>query len=222
MADVGNVLLQIGEGFEKFYNRVSKTMSRLITKGRFLVAVGGDHSCSYPILRAIKDRYGDVSVIHIDAHTDLGDLVDGVSNNHGNVFTKVRDEKLITHLYQFGIRGCIGKKLVAPDYSLFPLVDLKRMGVEKAINAIDPKQKYYLSLDIDVLDPTFAPGTGTPSAFGMNPEMLFDLLSVIAQRVELVGCDIVEVNPMLDRNDQTSELTLSTLFHLLSEIFSDK
>lgn len=219
IVDVGNILLQIGEEFERFYDRVSRVVSMVVTKNRFLIAVGGDHSCSYPILRAMKDRYGEISVIHIDAHTDLGDLVDGVANNHGNVFTKVRREKLATHLYQFGIRGCIGKKIVAPDYSFFPLTELKRIGIEKALCALDPTRKYYLSLDIDVLDPAFAPGTGTPSAFGMTPEMLFEFLSIVTRKVEIVGCDIVEVNPMLDQYDQTSEIALSMLFHFLSEVF---
>ena len=219
MADVGNVLLQVGENFERFYNRVDQVVRQVIARGGFPVIVGGDHSCSYPILRAMKEQYGSISVIHIDAHTDLGETIPDISNNHGNVFTKVREENLAHHLHQFGVRGCIGKKLIASDYSLHSLEDLKRDGIGKAVTSLNQSQPYYLSLDIDVLDPVFAPGTGTPITNGMNPEMLFDLLSSVARRVKLIGCDIVEVNPMLDRNNQTSELALSTIFHILSEVF---
>ncbi|MEK7643236.1 MAG: agmatinase [Patescibacteria group bacterium] len=219
MVDVGNVLLQVGESFERFYNRVDQVIRQIIVHGCFPVIVGGDHSCSYPILRAMKEQYGSVSVIHIDAHTDLGETIPNVSNNHGNVFTRVREENLVRHLHQFGIRGCIGKKLIAADYSLHTLEDLKRDGVEKVVASLNQSQPYYLSLDIDVLDPAFAPGTGTPITNGMTPEMLFALLSSVAGRVKLIGCDVVEVNPMLDRNNQTSELALSTIFHILSEVF---
>lgn len=219
MADVGNAVLRVGEGFESFYDRLTSIADAIVDNGSFIVTVGGDHSCSYPVLRAIKKKYGRISVVHIDAHTDLGELLPGIPNNHGNVFTKIRQENLISGLYQMGVRVRVDKKIAEPCYSLWQLDALKRHGVATAVNELPEDECCYLTVDIDVLDPVFAPGTGTPIANGMNPDMLFELLSAITQRVKVVGCDIVEVNPMLDRNNLTAEIAVETLFRLLSDVF---
>lgn len=218
MVDVGNVLLCVGETFDAFYDRISQVVRILTRKGFFPAIIGGDHSCSYAILRAMKDEYESLQVIHIDAHTDLGELFPNVANNHGNVFTRIRSEGLIKHLYQFGVRSFAGRKIVDKNYSLFSLASLQKNGLENAVDSLTPC-KYYLSIDIDVLDPSFAPGTGTPVSTGMNPTMLFELLSSVCKKVEIVGCDLVEVNPMLDVNNCTSELAIKILTHVLSEIF---
>ena len=76
-----------------------------------------------------------------------------------------------------------------------------------------------MSIDIDVLDPSFAPGTGTPVSKGMDPTTLTSLISAVSRKVNVIGMDLVEVNPMLDRNDQTSELGISVILHALSEVF---
>jgi len=134
MADIGNVLLQVGENFEKFYNRITKIISMVIANRNFPVIVGGDHSCSYPVLRAINKQYGkEVSVIHIDAHTDCGEIIPRVANNHGNVFTKVRKEKLIHHLYQFGAHGHLDKKIIDSNYFLFSLETLNEMELRRRL-----------------------------------------------------------------------------------------
>lgn len=218
MVDVGNVLLCVGENFDAFYDRISRVVNTVTAKGFFPAIIGGDHSCSYAILRAMKAEYESLKVIHIDAHTDLGELFPNVANNHGNVFTRIRNEGLVKHLYQFGVRSFAGRKISDKDYSLFSLASLQKGGLEGAVGSLIPG-KYYLSIDIDVLDPSFAPGTGTPVSMGMSPTMLFELLSLVCKKVEIVGCDLVEVNPMLDIHNCTSELAIKILTHVLSEIF---
>ncbi len=221
IVDIGNVILQIGEGFDQFYDRLGKVVDRILQKSAFPVIIGGDHSCSYASIRSFKKKCGRIGTIHIDAHTDLGDLLPGIPNNHGNVFTRVLDENLVQHLYQFGVRGMIGKKLVSKNYSLFPLQQLTvDDGLHQAVAQIDTEVDYYLSLDIDVLDPAIAPGTGTPVPFGMRTETLCKLLSLIASRVTILGFDLVEVNPMVDHGNQTCELANTIVLHLLAAIES--
>jgi len=218
--DLGNVLLNIGENFNHFYARIEKTVKKIISKKAFPVIVGGDHSISYGAIKAFGSKLKKIGIIHIDAHTDLADLIPGTPNNHGNVFSRILEERLTKHLYQFGVRGMIGKQLEDKRYSLFSLPFLKESenNLELSVKKLDPNIKYYLSLDIDVLDPAFAPGTGTSVPAGMSVDMLLKLLSLIAKRVPIIGFDLVEVNPMLDQNNRTIELANMIIVHLLAEI----
>jgi len=220
MADVGNVLLQIGESFDAFYNRVTRLVEILLEKKAFPVIVGGDHSSTYGVVRALKQRYDSLAVLHIDAHTDLGEILPGLPNNHGNVFTRIRNEALIDHLYQFGVRGLIGEPLIAEDYSLFSLGSLNKGGIGRVVTMVTTDSPCFISIDIDVIDPSFAPGTGTPAANGMTPNMLFSLVSSLVGKMWIVGFEVVEVNPMLDVNNRTSELVVEIIFRALADIFS--
>mgnify|MGYP000938560686 CR=1 FL=1 len=220
MIDIGNIIVQLGEGFDSFYNRVTEIVGKILEKESFPIIVGGDHSSSYACIRAFRKQYSNLSVIQIDAHTDLGDIIPGIPNNHGNVFTRVMKENLVDHIYQFGFRGMTGKRVDLQNYSLFPLCDLINSDSTRFLDFLDVDRNYYVSLDIDVIDPAFAPGTGVPMNGGMEPKLLYEILSQITERFKVVGFDIVEVNPMLDINDQTSRMALEIIFHFLSKIFS--
>jgi len=218
IVDVGNVMFQIGEEYEQIYSRLKKIIDKVISKKAFPIIIGGDHSCSYSAVKSLSNKYRNLGIIHIDAHTDLADIIPGISHNHGNVFSRILKEKLTKHLYQFGIRGMIGKKLERSYYSLFSQTFLENSGLEMAVGNVDSKLKYYISLDIDVLDPIFVPGTGTPVQLGMDVQSLLKLLSLIISRVSIVGFDLVEVNPMLDVNNQTAELANTLIVHILAEL----
>ncbi len=220
LADIGNVLLNVGEDFESFYNRVSSVLDIILESKAFPVVIGGDHSISYSVIRSLSKKYDSgVSIIHIDAHTDLGDLVPDISNNHGNVFSRVMKEELINGLHQFGIRGCIGEKNSSDNYSMYSLAQIKSIGLDETISCLDRNEKYYLSIDIDVLDPSIAPATGTPSPNGMTQDMLYDLLFKVASTFNIVGFDLVEVNPMMETDDRTSNLAHDVIFHVLKNVF---
>jgi len=218
MADIGNIIIQIGENIEKFYRRGERAARAILNRGGLPVMLGGDHSCSYPLIKAAHSCYGKVGLIQIDAHTDLAQLPKGISHNHGNVLTRVLDERLIHRLYQFGIRGLIGKANRRANCRSFSTATLVERGPKVVLPALRSDMPYYLTLDIDVLDPSYAPGTGTPVPEGMTPQVLVELIKLITSRVEIVGVDIVEVNPMLDRNNQTADLAINMLTHLLTGI----
>lgn len=218
--DVGNVILHVGENFDDFYLRVENTIDKILKRNGFPVVVGGDHSCTYPTVKSFKNEYNRLGVIHIDAHTDLADRIPGIPNNHGNVFTRILDEALVEHIHQFGLRGLPSEGHKRAECSIYTMDQLKRTSeIEEVVKKIDPAIKYYLSLDIDVLDPSQAPGTGTPVPGGMTMDALCGLLSLITSRVKVVGFDVMEVNPMLDINNQTSAIASSVILHLLLSIF---
>lgn len=221
LADVGNVLLRVGEPFDTFFDRVSHATTTLLENGSFPVIVGGDHSITYAAVRSFHHYFRSIKVLHIDAHADMGDLPPGVSNNHGNVFTRIIQENLCDHLIQVGVRGTAAKDGASDALTVLPLVDIKKFGVEKALCTFD-SGTYYLTIDIDVLDPSIAPGTGTPVSRGMSSDLLFEFLTAVSKKVKIVGMDLVEVNPMLDHNNQTSELGISLILHTLGAIFGSE
>lgn len=218
LSDFGNVILQVGENYDAYYQRITSAVSILLKSHIFPVIVGGDHSITYAILRAYSKFFDSVKVVHIDAHTDLGDLILGVANNHGNVFTRVMEGKLVDYLYQIGIRGFSGKRPKYENYSVLTQNMINANSVDAYLAQMEPGN-YYLSIDIDVLDPIYAPGTGTPVSNGMDVKTLFYILEKLAANVNIVGMDLVEINSMRDSNDQTTELALSLIMHALSNIF---
>lgn len=220
MADIGNILFHVGEEFPAIFERVQETLRLTLEKGCFPVVLGGDHSCTHAVIKGVSQAYPDLRLIQIDAHTDLGDLFPGICHNHGNVMTRILEEDLVGHLYQWGQRGLGGRETTSPKCTTFSLSRLQQQGIKVSAEALDCRYPYHLSLDIDVLDPSVAPGTGTPLANGMSAQALWECLSAIAQRVRIVSIDLVEVNPMLDPNDRTANIALGALFHLLGEVFA--
>lgn len=218
LVDVGNVLHLVGEGYDCFFRRLERVVAALLEGGAFPVVIGGDHSCSIGVVRALARKHS-IGILHLDAHADLGDLIEGVPNNHGNVFTRILKEGLVTSLYQFGLRGVAPVSELSKQSTSYPLRRVKD-GVEDAAGAVDPSQKYYLSIDIDVLDPAVAPGTGTPAPNGMSIDLLVELIRTLARRVDIVGMDLVEVNPLVDVRDITSDIALEVVLECLSSWFS--
>jgi agmatinase len=159
---------------------------------------GGDHSITLPILRAMNRLHGKVNLVHFDSHFDFWDKYWGKAYTHGTWLRRAREEGLLNEVIQAGIRGPFfakddlkdGKKLGVQS---FTTLDVKRRpaAVAKAVNAL--KGKTYVSLDIDVADPSCAPGTGTPEVGGPSSLEVVEL--VRALKVDLVGFDVVEVSP---------------------------
>jgi agmatinase len=189
-----------------------------------LLSVGGDHTIALPLLRAMRRRHGPVALLHFDAHLDTWDTYFGAAYTHGTPFRRAWEEGLLledraTHV---GIRG----PLFSPD----DLVDDARFGFEivTAMDVLDEGARsvadrirarladapVYVSIDIDVLDPAFAPGTGTPEAGGLTSRELLGILRGLAG-VNLVGADIVEVAPPYDHAEITAIAASHASYELL-------
>jgi agmatinase len=195
-----------------------------------LLSIGGDHTIALPLLRAMHRRHGPVSLVHFDAHLDTWDTYFGAAYTHGTPFRRAWEEGLLledtaTHV---GIRG----PLFSPD----DLVDDARFGFEivTAMDVLDEGRRViadrirerlgdapvYISIDIDVLDPAFAPGTGTPEAGGLTSRELLGTLRGLAG-IRLVGADIVEVAPPFDHAEVTAVAASHVAYELLA-LFAKK
>lgn len=215
IVDVGDVIHQVGESYENFFHRVENAVGVLRDRKAFPISIGGDHSCLYPLMlcatRFIRKK---VHLVVFDAHTDLADYDPSISHNHGNVVSRLLVEGVIQKVTHVGLRGMVGKPTVRDGYT--PIYADQCTSSDEICRLIpfDSSEAVYVSFDIDVIDPTFAPGTGTPVPLGLTPQIILSSIQRIFESQDIVGFDIVEYNPMRDINDMTGRL----LIHMLPKI----
>jgi guanidinobutyrase len=189
------------------------------------MGLGGDHTLTLPILRAIAKKHGPVALVHVDAHADVNDEMFGERETHGTVFRRAYEEGLITadKVFQIGLRGT-GYK--ADDFSeaagwgfnqyLAPELWHKSLAPLAAdIKAKIGDQKTYITYDIDSLDPAYAPGTGTPEIGGLTTPQAMELIRGL-RGLNIVGCDLVEVSPPYDLSGNTALTGANLMFEMLS------
>jgi agmatinase len=180
---------------------------------------GGDHLLALPVMRALKEVHGKINLVHLDSHYDFWDNYWGKKLTHGTWLRRALEEGLLESVIQVGIRSSVFSEEDVKDLdrlgiTCFNIRDIK-LEPKKVIDSVNSlKSNTYLSLDIDVVDPAFAPGTGTPEAGGMSS---FELLEFIrALDLDLVCFDLVEVSPPYDVSELTSILAASALYEGLS------
>ncbi len=188
------------------------------------MAIGGDHSITLPILRAMAARHGQLALVHVDAHADVNDEMFGEKETHGTVFRRAYEEGLIdpAKTYQVGLRGT---GYSAEDFTeaagwgfqQFPAQSLwgrslASLGTEIRRDIGDVP--VYVTFDIDSLDPAFAPGTGTPEIAGLTTPQALELIRSL-NGLNIVGCDLVEVSPPYDLSGNTALTAANILFELL-------
>ena len=197
----------------------------LMTNSVLPISIGGDHTITLPILRAVAKKHGPVALIHIDAHTDVNDTMFGEKIAHGTVFRRAIEEALIkpVNMFQIGLRAtgysaddfdwARGKGVTVIQAeecwykSLAPMMDKFR-------DQIGSRVPVYLSFDIDGLDPSVAPGTGTPEPGGLTGSQALEIIRGLRE-LNVVGCDLVEVSPPYDASGNTSLLAANLLFEML-------
>lgn len=203
---------------------ISDSYDEILKSDAMPLAIGGDHSITLPILRAIARRHGPVALVHVDAHADVNDEMFGERETHGTVFRRAYEEGLITpaKTYQIGLRGT---GYTAEDFTeaadwgfqqfLAPELwgrDLSSLGAEIRRDIGDAP--VYVTFDIDSLDPAFAPGTGTPEIGGLTTPQALQLIRAL-KGVNVVGADLVEVSPPYDTSGNTALTGANILFELL-------
>ena len=222
IADVGDVpfrgrfkLLDCLDDIEAFFGKI-------VAAGVAPLAVGGDHSITYPILKAIGAK-APVGMVHIDAHCDTGGEFDGTKFHHGGPFRHAVLDGVLDPLrtIQIGIRGSAdylwefsrdaGMTVIRAD-------ELERIGIDAVVErarAVVGAGPTYVSFDVDGLDPVFAPGTGTPEVGGLTTREALAILRGL-QGLNIVGGDVVEVAPQYDANTTTAQAGAQMLFEILS------
>ena len=208
------------------YGRIEAAVGEVLAAGAIPACVGGDHSISLAILRAVARRHGAVALVHFDSHQDMWEEYFGNRYFHGTPFRRALEEGLYQPkaTVQFGIRGPVyGEKDFelgqAHGVTVVRAEEIHRHGVAAALSRLDAVRgrKVYVSFDIDSVDPAFAPGTGTPEVGGLSSAQTLDLLRGLAG-LEIVAFDIVEVSPPYDQSGITAMLAANVLFELLSLI----
>lgn len=223
MADCGDVFVAGGDvGLS--HERIATVTRKMAERGALVVAVGGDHSISYPVGMGVSEVHETVDVIHIDAHPDFADAIFGSKFSHGSQLRRLSELKTVERISAIGLRSA------DPDQ----YEDMKRLGVgiastravleEGAAATVErlvrPGAALYVSIDIDVLEGALVPATTLPEPGGLAYRELRDLLVAIARRGRIVGFDIVETSAA--QSDLATSMTTAWLIvHFLSAIFDE-
>jgi agmatinase len=205
--------------------QISGHASQILGGNRRIVAMGGDHTVALPMLRSVVREHGPVALVHFDAHLDTWDTYFNAPTTHGTIFRRAFEEGLLVedHSIHVGIRGPIYGAADQDDDRRFGFrtiraSDLSTLGVPGAVGAILERADglpVYLSVDIDVLDPAFAPGTGTPEMGGLQSRELLEVLRGL-QPLNLVGADVVEVAPPYDHAEITTLAAATVMFDVIT------
>jgi agmatinase len=222
--DYGDVAIVPGY-IERSYEAIEKAVAPIVEAGVVPLLIGGDHACTLPHLRATKSR-GPVAVIDFDSHTDAWDSYFGEKYNHGTWMRRAIEEGLVdvAHSIEVGLRGGVYEKddwtglrdELGLDY--LTTEEVFDLGPEKTAERIRKrvgKKKAFISFDIDVVDPAFAPGTGTPEAGGPSAHDMLVVLRGLTG-IDFLGFDVVEVIPAYDPAGQTATLAANLAYEMLS------
>ncbi len=208
---------------EQSIAHIQSELTPIVEAGIFPVVLGGDHSTTLPVLRACAARHGTLSLVHFDAHPDFWPpSAPERPIHHGTVFRIAVEEGLIDPAasVQIGIRGSISAGLIAETraagFHLVTAGEFARQGVAATVATVQQTASLpaYVSLDIDCVDPAFAPGTGTPEVAGLTSREIVELVRGLRD-LPLVGFDIVEVAPAYDSSEITALLGANLVYELL-------
>ena len=185
---------------------------KLLLKGKRTICLGGEHLISYPIIKAYKRKYKDLTIVQLDAHSDLADSFRGEKFSHATVMRRVTEVVGFKNLYQLGIRSMVREDRLLPKRKEnMCMLDLSKGG--EYLKEIGDRP-IYLTIDLDVLDPAYFPGTGTPEPGGVTfNELLEFILSLKGLRI--VGADVVELSPHYDPSGISSITAAKVVRELL-------
>jgi len=222
VADAGDISCN-PYNIEKAVVEIQKGATELLGKVDRIISLGGDHTIALPLLRAVNHYHGPVALVHFDAHLDTWDTYYGAPYTHGTPFRRAAEEKLFLESASMhvGIRGPLySRDDLKNDKELgFKVIhcdEFQSEGIDHVIKRIRDRvgdNPMYLSIDIDVLDPAHAPGTGTPEIAGMSSRELVGVLRGLAG-LNVISADVVEVAPAYDHAELTSLSAATTVFEI--------
>ncbi len=201
--DGGDISLPFGNVSESL-DRIARVAQQVFNDDKFPVFIGGEHMISYPVVREAYRKYPDLAVIQFDAHADLRPDYLGEEYSHATVMRKVCDVIGGRNLYQLGIRSGTREELLYARENTNIYLEEVVSPLKKVVQDIG-KRPVYLTIDIDVVDPAFAPGTGTPEPGGITSRELVQAIHDM-QGLKVVGMDVVEITPVCDQSERTAIL----------------
>ncbi len=191
---------------DKSWDNATAMVGAILARGAMPIVLGGDHGITFSIVRAFSEQ---LTVVHFDAHVDYQPFVHGIIHSHGNPMRMVSTLDHVDRIIQVGIRSFRTREEDAGDSihdgnSIITARELRRRGAEELTVLLPKDRPVYVSIDVDVLDPPIVPGTSAPEPSGLSYDELRDTLVAIARHAEVVGFDLVEVNPMIDNAAQVT------------------
>ena len=216
--DSGDLELCFGDT-QKALEDIDNHTRKILDSGKLPLMIGGEHLVTLGAVRAVYEKYPDLHVIHFDAHADLRDEYLGATLSHASVIHRVWDMVGDDKIYQFGIRSGEraefewGKNHVKTQKFNFD-------GLDGVIESLRGKPVYF-TIDLDVLDPSVFPGTGTPEAGGVSFTELLDAILKVS-KLNIVGMDINELSPMLDASGASTAVALKVMRELLIAVYKER
>lgn len=211
--------------WERNFDLITEGVRGLLARKALPVLVGGDHSVTFPILRAYEGR-GPITVVQIDAHLDYRDDAAGVRYGHGNVLRRVRELPHVERVITLGLRSLRTRQEDLDDHAahgntIVHAWDIHAKGAAAYADLLPKGENVYVTFDIDGLDPAIAPGTGTPEPGGLSYEQARDILERVCSGNRLVGFDLVEVAPVFDVSQITALIGLQVLVEAVGFAFPE-
>jgi len=200
------------------FETIERHIDGVLGAGSRVVCLGGDHSVTLPIVRAHSRHFSGLTIVHIDAHSDLYDELDGDRLSHACPFSRIMEEGLAARLVQLGIRTLNDHQREQAERFGVEVLEMSRWRPEDGLPD-DLEGPLYLSLDLDALDPAFAPGVSHPEPGGLSTRQLLDILQTLPS--PLVGADIVELNPLRDVHDLTARVAAKMLKEVAARMLQD-
>ena len=210
-ADSGDLQFQD----ENAFAAIEQAVDSVLTEGKRPVSLGGDHSITYPILRAFGKQYPDLTIVHFDAHPDLYDEFEGNRLSHACPFARIMEEGLAKKLVQAGIRTMNGHQRAQAKKFGVEVVEMRSLPAHDRLKLKGP---VYISFDVDVLDPAFAPGVSHREPGGMSVREAIAHLHAVQGRI--VGADLVEYNPVHDVSGVTATVAGKILKEILGKMIA--
>jgi arginase len=198
------------------FSAIERGIAAIVAAGARVLALGGDHAISYPVVRAQAARYLGLTLVHFDAHPDIYDEFEGDRLSHACPFTRIMEEQLVTRLVQIGIRTMNAPQRAQVERFGVELVEMRDFRPDLVVEAEGP---VYVSVDLDGLDPAFAPGVSHPEPGGLSTR---DVIGVVQRlRGRVVGADVVELNPRRDASGITAAVAAKIAKELAARMLSD-
>jgi len=218
VVDHGDLRVQQRARVRAPIDAIERGVARAASVTSQLLVLGGDHTISYPVVRALAQRWGRLSLLHFDAHPDMYPEYDGNRYSHASPMARILEEGLVDRLVQVGIRSpSPSQAAVARKYrvEVHPAYDLRGIGRLRFSSPL------YVSLDIDGLDPAFAPGVSHPEPGGLTVRQVLDVISAVRAPI-VAGGDIVELNPRLDPTGITAVVAAKLAREMLARMLEEK
>jgi len=212
--DCGDMKFE-GSNPEKAFQTIYWTMQSLLKEGNKVLSIGGDHSVSFPLIKAHAEQYEGLHILHLDAHADLYDNFDDNPYSHASPFARLMETGNIASLTQVGIRTFNTHQKEQADKFGVKVVEMKKFNMNFLHTLKGP---LYISLDLDVLDPAFAPGISHHEPGGLSSRQLIHIIQNIPSNVDIIGADIVEYNPIRDLNNMTAMVGYKMMKEIMAKM----